>query len=88
MTRSMLVLFLCALILIIGLYVSTVQSSNHARARCLAECQRMCEMIEAGNAQADARAMAHLPGEATAPAPAGRLPASTSAAASAPALRP
>ena len=64
MTRSVLVLLLCALVLGVGLYVTVCQASNHARARRLAECQRLCEMIEAGNAQAEARARAHLPGEA------------------------
>jgi hypothetical protein len=63
-TRSVLVLLLCALVLGIGLFVTVCQADNHARARRLAECQRLCEMIEAGNAQAEARARAHLPGEA------------------------
>ena len=61
MTRSVLVLFLCALILGVGLYASVIQADNHARARRLAECQRLCEMIDAGNAQSEARALAHLP---------------------------
>jgi len=62
-TRSVLVLLLCALVLGVGLYVTVCQAENHARARRLAECQRLCEMIEAGNAQAEARARAHLPGQ-------------------------
>jgi uncharacterized protein HemX len=63
MTRSVLVLLLCALVLGVGLYVTVCQAQNYDRARRLAECQRLCEMIEAGNAQAEARARAHLPGE-------------------------
>jgi hypothetical protein len=63
MTRSMLTTFLCALILAVGLYAALRQSENHARARVLAECQRLCEMIEAANEEAEARALAHLPGE-------------------------
>ena len=87
MTRSMLALFLCAMIVAIGLYTAGVQSANHARARTLSECQRLCEMIEAGNAQAEARTDAHLPGEATASPPSGRLPLPPTAAPS-PAPRP
>jgi len=69
----MLTFFLCALILAIGLYAAIQQSENHSRARDLAECQRLCEMIEAANAQAEARALAHLPGEKSVPIAANKL---------------
>jgi hypothetical protein len=71
----MLTTLLCALILAVGLYAAIQQSENHARARLLADCQRLCEMIEAANAQAEARVLAHLPGEGAAPV-GGRRPES------------
>ena len=60
MTRTVLTLFLGALTLATGLWTALVQSSNHERARQLAELQRSWENLEAINVQREARAAAHL----------------------------
>jgi len=47
-----------------ALWTCCVQAENHERARALARAQRHWEMLEAANAQAAARAHAHVPGVA------------------------
>jgi len=60
--RAALVLLLCGLTLVLGLFTTIVQNGNHARAAELAVLQRQWEMREAANAQARALTEAHLPG--------------------------
>lgn len=62
MIRAALVLLLCALTLILGLFTAAVQNGNHSRAAELSVLQRQWEMCEAANAQARALTEAHLPG--------------------------
>ena len=62
MIRAALVLMLCALTLVLGLFTAVVQNGNHARAAELSSLQRQWEMCEAANAQARALTQAHLPG--------------------------
>lgn len=45
-----------------ALWTCCVQAGNHENARALARLQRRWEMLEAANAQAAARAHAHVPG--------------------------
>jgi len=60
--RASLVLLLCGLTLILGLWTTIVQTQNHSRAAELSVLQRHWEMREAANAQARALTQAHLPG--------------------------
>lgn len=60
MTRTALCVTLGTLALVVGLVTCVVQSSNHARARRLAELQRQWEMLDAANAQSEATAAAHV----------------------------
>lgn len=62
MIRAALVLLLCALTLVLGLFTTVVQNGNHSRAAELSVLQRQWEMREAANAQARALTQAHLPG--------------------------
>ena len=62
MIRASLVLLLCGLTLILGLWTTIVQTQNHSRAAELSILQRHLEMREAANAQARALTQAHLPG--------------------------
>ena len=62
MIRAALVLLLCGLTLILGLFTAVVQNGNHSRAAELSILQRQWEMREAANAQARALTEAHLPG--------------------------
>lgn len=60
--RDLLVGGLGAVCLGAALWTCCVQAGNHERARSLARLQRRWEMLEAANAQAAARAHAHVPG--------------------------
>jgi hypothetical protein len=60
--RAALVLLLCGLTLVLGLFTAVVQNGNHSRAAELSILQRQWEMCEAANAQARALTDAHLPG--------------------------
>ena len=62
MIRGTLVLLLCGLTLVLGLFTAVVQNGNHARASELSTLQRQLEMCETANAQARALTEAHLPG--------------------------
>ncbi|MEO6710476.1 MAG: hypothetical protein ABI054_05120 [Planctomycetota bacterium] len=62
MIRAALVLLLCALTLVLGLFTTVVQNANHARAAELSTLQRQWEMREAANVQASTLTQAHLPG--------------------------
>lgn len=62
MIRATLVLLLCAMTLVLGLWTTVVQTQNHSRAAELSTLQRRWEMREAANAQARALTEAHLPG--------------------------
>ena len=67
MIRAALVLLVCALTLVLGLFTAVVQNQNHDRAAELSVLQRQWEMREAANAQARALTEAHLPGVANMP---------------------
>ena len=58
--RSSRRLGLGAMTLLMGLFTCVVQTTNHERARQLAELQREWEMLEAANAQREAVAAAHV----------------------------
>jgi hypothetical protein len=60
--RASLVLLLCGLTLILGLWTTIVQTQNHSRAAQLSILQRQWEMRDAANAQARTLTEAHLPG--------------------------
>jgi hypothetical protein len=60
--RAVLVLLLCGMTLVLGLWTAVVQNGNHDRAAELSVLQRQWEMQDAANAQARALAEAHLPG--------------------------
>ncbi len=60
--RDALVATLALASLATALWTCCVQAENHQRARDLARLQREWEMLEAANAQAQARADAHVPG--------------------------
>lgn len=60
--RNLLVGALAAACFGAALWTCCVQAGNHERARALARLQRRWEMLEAANAQAAARAHAHVPG--------------------------
>lgn len=60
MTRVAMTVGLGAMTLITGLFTCVVQTTNHDRARQLAELQREWEMLEAANAQRAAIAGAHV----------------------------
>lgn len=62
MIRAALVLLLCGLTLVLGLWTAVVQNHNHERASELSTLQRQWEMLEAANAQARAMTESHLPG--------------------------
>jgi hypothetical protein len=62
--RDMLAVFLGGACVATALATCFVQAQNHDRARALARAQRHWEMLEAANAQASARALAHVPGVA------------------------
>ncbi len=60
--RDALVGALALTVVATALWTCCVQAENHQRARDLARLQRDWEMLEAANAQAQARADAHVPG--------------------------
>lgn len=62
MIRAVLVLLLCGLTLLLGLWTTVIQNANHDRAAELSTLQRQWEMLDAANAQAQALSRAHLPG--------------------------
>ncbi len=60
--RNALVALLSLTCVATALWTCCVQAGNHERARELSRLQRRWEMLEAANAQAQARADAHVPG--------------------------
>jgi hypothetical protein len=60
--RDLLAMFLGGACVATALATCFVQAQNHECARALARAQRHWEMLEAANAQASARALAHVPG--------------------------